>query len=390
MLGIENFNVKEVKSFIMTLHRNLLIFSSIFFALLISSCSSEKKEEITVLGTVQNLNEAYVLLSEVEDIQNKKHTLIDTLFVDEVGYFEYKKPLESNIYELVFDHKKKVQLAFVKGQHIIINGNSIDNFEITGSSDTQLLLDYEAFRKESLSRLVYSIRKEITELKKQQVSPVKIAELREVEIENYNLHLKELTDFIADKMGTSIAIYPTSIRWNTLNLESYKEIVSKFKVAHPNLGITRKLEDRVNLLGKTAVGSLVSNIQMPSKEGDIIDLNTIKKKYTLIDFWASWCPPCRTESTLLNELFSSYKDQGFNIYGISLDSKRQRWLDALEKDKRIWPNVSTVEGLNTSVAKEYGVTALPTNFIIDSEGKIVASNVHGKHLKEFVEQLFAN
>jgi thiol-disulfide isomerase/thioredoxin len=127
---------------------------------------------------------------------------------------------------------------------------------------------------------------------------------------------------------------------------------------------------------------------MPSKNGEIIQLNDVKKIYTLIDFWASWCPPCRTESSLLKELYSTYNINGFKIYGISLDSKKQRWLDALEKDQRVWTNVSTVQGFKTPVAQEFGITALPTNFIIDSEGKIIASNIHGEHLKKLVDELF--
>lgn len=372
----------------MILHRRIFTFLIIGVTFIFTSCSEKKAPQQSISGTVKNLNENYVILSKVEDIQTKKNTIIDTLIVDESGNFNYIKPLESDIYILTFNSKKAIQLAFAKGQNIIINGNHLDSLTISGSSDTQLLLDYETFRKESLNRLVYSVRKEITALKKGNVAEQEIAELRELEVENYEIHLNELTVFIKENMGTSIAIYPTSIRWNSENLDTYSTIVANFKEAHPTSKIVSKLQIRVDLLQKTAIGSLVSNIEMPSKEGEIISLNSSRKTYTLIDFWASWCPPCRTESSLLNELYTTYQSKGFEIYGISLDSKKQRWLDALEKDQRIWPNISTVEGFKTPVAREYGITALPTNFIIDSEGKIIASNIHGKHLKALVEELF--
>ena len=368
--------------------RNHFVVALLLSVLFFISCATKEAPLYPISGTVSNLEENYVFLSKIEDVQGKKVVLIDTLFINEFGTFHYKKPLESAIYSLKFDHKKTIPLAFEKGQHILINGSHLDSLAISGSKDTRLLLDYEAYRKESLNRLVNSVRKEIKVLKKENVTEGKITELREVEVENYKTHLKELTSFIQENMGTSIAIYPTSIRWNNENITAYEQIVADFRIAHPAIEITKKLENRVDLLQKTAIGSFVSNIEMPSKNGEIIQLNDVKKTYTLIDFWASWCPPCRTESSLLKELHSTYNLNGFKIYGISLDSKKQRWLDALEKDQRVWTNVSTVQGFKTPIAQEFGITALPTNFIIDSEGKIIASNIHGKHLKKLVDELF--
>ncbi|MFD1293024.1 TlpA family protein disulfide reductase [Lutibacter holmesii] len=357
-------------------------------ALLIISCSTKEKPTTSISGTINGLAQSFILLSKVDNVQEKKTTVIDTLQVQENGTFQSKNLQAPAIYTLTFNNKKTMQLAIDKNQAVVIEGSHLDSLNVTGSKDSELLLAYETFRKESLNRLVYAVRKEISTLKKEQASEQKITELRALEIENYNKHLAELTVFIEEKMGTSIAIYPTSIRWNGENLASYKNIVANFKAAHPNIEITSKLEKRVELLQKTAVGSYVSSIEMPLKEGTIITLNSVKKTYTLVDFWASWCPPCRTESAMLNTLYNTYHSKGFEIYGISLDSKKQRWLDALEKDNRVWPNVSTVEGFKSAVAIEYGITALPTNFIINEEGKIIASNIHGEHLKAFIEDLF--
>ncbi|MFZ2431913.1 MAG: TlpA disulfide reductase family protein, partial [Lutibacter sp.] len=217
----------------------------------------------------------------------------------------------------------------------------------------------------------------------------KIDELRELEVENYKKHLNELMNFVKDKMGTSIAIYPTSIRWNGEdNLPFLQKLVADFEEKNPELKITQKLKQRLHLLEKTSVGSTISEIKMPNSLNEPISLNDIRAKYTLIDFWASWCPPCRSESKLLNSLYSAYNAKGFEIYGISLDSKRENWLNAIDKDKRIWTEVSTVEGFKTAVSVEYGITALPTNFLIDASGKIVAVNIHGRELKEKIDALF--
>jgi thiol-disulfide isomerase/thioredoxin len=368
--------------------RTFLQLIFVLFFIIFSSCKDKNEASFSISGKVLNLKENYVVLSIVDDFQNNTTTVIDTLKINKKGEFNSVYFLEPALYNLTFDTEKTVLLAIDKGQHIVLNGKNIEAITVKGSVDTDLLNAYEDFRKESLNRLVNSVRTQIKEVQKT-ASEQEIAELRELEVENYKKHINELTAFIKEKMGTSIAIYPTSIRWNgEENLLFYKELITRFEEKYPTIAITTKLKQRVQLLEKTSVGRVISNIKMPNAAGTIIELDSIHKKYTLIDFWASWCPPCRAESSLLNELYANYNKKGFEIYGISLDSKTESWLKALEKDQRIWPNVSTVEGFKTPISIEYGITALPTNFLIDETGKIVATNLHGKHLKAKIETLF--
>lgn len=368
--------------------RNLLSLVTLVTIILLNGCTKKNNDTFSISGNVLNLKENYVVLSIIDDIQNNYSTVIDTLIINKNGEFNSVYFLEPAIYSLNFDDKKTVLLAIDKGQHIVLKGKNIENITIKGSPDTDLLNAYETFRNESLNRLVKSVRNQIKEAQKT-ASENEIAELRELEVENYKKHINELTNFIKDKMGTSIAIYPTSIRWNgEENLLFYKELTTNFEEKYPYIEITKKLKQRVQLLEKTSIGSIISNIKMTDANGTIIELDSVRKKYTLIDFWASWCPPCRTESKLLNELYDNYNSKGFEIYGISLDSKSESWLKAIEKDLRIWPNVSSVEGLKTPISIEFGITALPTNFLIDETGKIIATNIHGKQLKTKIEMLF--
>jgi thiol-disulfide isomerase/thioredoxin len=367
-------------------YKNTVVSLILLFTII--GCTTKSKSLVSISGTLLNLKENKIILSKVEDIQQKQTMVIDTLMMDENGNFYAEYNLNSGIYTLHFDHKKKVQLAIEKGQHITINGTNLDSLTIDGSVDTQLLINYETFRKASLNRLVYSVRRKIKMLKKQNAPSEEIIKLRDLEVENYKKHLTELTVFIQENMGTSIAIYPTSIRWNTDNLTAYKQLVANFKIAHPNLYITRKLENRIEILQKTAIGSSILDIEMPNANNKIVKLSSLKSQYILVDFWASWCPPCRTESKLLYNLYEKYHSKGFEIYGISLDSKKQRWLDAIQKDKRIWIEVSTIEGFKTHVAQEFGITALPTNFLINAQGKIIATNIHGNELEKTIQKLF--
>jgi len=360
-----------------------------FFTILFIGCSSKKEPSFTIEGNVSNLEKNFVVLSVIDDIQNNATSVVDTLKLNNKGEFKAAYFLEPNIYVLTFDGIKTINLAVDKGQHISVKGNSPDDLKISGSVDTDLLNAYETFRNESLDRLVNSVRNEIKTLQKGNATEGEIAELRELEVENYKKHLNKLMTFVKEKMGTSIAVYPTSIRWiGGAYLPFLEALVGDFEKKYPALNITKKLKDRLQLLEKTSVGGIISGIEMPNSSNKIISLNNIQKKYTLIDFWASWCPPCRTESKLLKSLYDAYNTKGFEIYGISLDSKRKRWLNAIADDNRIWTEVSTVEGFKTKVSNEYGITSLPSNFLIDASGKIIAVNIHGQQLKEKIDELF--
>lgn len=360
------------------------------FILFFIGCSTKNENSFIISGKISNLTTNYIILSLVEDLQTNKTIVIDTLKVNKRGKFNAVYFLEPAIYNLIINDTKTVQLAIDKGQNIDISGENVDNLNINGSLDTKLLTAYETFRKESLDRLVNFVRDSIKKLKTTTIEEIEIADLRELEVENYKRHLNELVQFVKEKMGTSIAVYATSPRWNSENLPFLKELVTRFENVHPKIEITQKLKNQIQLLEKTAVGSPITGIKMPNQFGEIVELDSIKGTYTLVDFWASWCPPCRIESVLLNNLYKEFNSKGFEIYGISLDSNKERWLKALEMDHRIWTNVSTLEGFKTPISIEYGISALPTNFIIDSKGKIIASNIHGKALKEKIKELFIN
>ena len=156
---------------------------------------------------------------------------------------------------------------------------------------------------------------------------------------------------------------------------------------HPNLEITKKLREKVTRLQQTVVGGKVADIQMNTIDGTQVNLSSIKSRFILIDFWASWCGPCRRESEGLNKIYANYSREDFDIYGVSLDDKRDKWIAALEKDNRIWTNVSTLEGFKTPASFDYAVTSLPDNFLIDAEGIILAKNIHGDDLEKFLDVL---
>ncbi len=326
------------------------IFISILSTVLLMGCNPKSQFSFSVSGKIDNIEKPFIVLTKVENIQQKTTTFIDSIVLNEQGEFYANYNLEPHIYNLIID-SKTVQLAIDNNQQIEINGAGINDLDISGSTDTEILNDYEEYRKASLKRLVGGVRTKIKAKKNDYASESEIIALRQLEVENYQKHLDDLMEYVKEHMGTSIAIYATALRWkgseylNLLNL-----LVTKFEAKHANIELTQKLKNQLLLLERTSKGGIINEIKLPDVSERIIALNSIKGKYTLIDFWASWCPPCRTESSLLNNLYSRYKSDGFEIFGISLDSKHKRWIQAIEKDNRLWPNVSSLEGFKSDIA----------------------------------------
>ena len=126
--------------------------------------------------------------------------------------------------------------------------------------------------------------------------------------------------------------------------------------------------------------------------GTFVSLSDFKGRYVLLNFWASWCVPCRAENPLLIRLFNKYKGKGFEILSVSLDKKgdRERWVTAIRKDNMLWTNVSELQSWGNPATEAYRVSKIPKNFLIDPSGKIIAIDVHGASLEKLISDTFEN
>lgn len=135
------------------------------------------------------------------------------------------------------------------------------------------------------------------------------------------------------------------------------------------------------------VGDAVPEIELPNTKDSVIKLSSLQGKVVLIDFWASWCAPCRAANPYIQKLYSKYKDKGFEVLGVSLDTKQKEWLKAIKQDRLKYTQVIDNSGWRSKVAERYFVELLPTNFLVDRTGKIVAIDLDGKELFDKVKSL---
>lgn len=135
-------------------------------------------------------------------------------------------------------------------------------------------------------------------------------------------------------------------------------------------------------------GNIAPDINLPTPEGEMVKLSSLRGKYVLIDFWASWCGPCRMENPNVVRMYQKYKDKGFEIYAVSLDQSRERWVQAIQDDKLTWVHVSDLQYWNSMVVPLYGISGIPATVLLDKEGKILAKGLRGESLEAKLEEVF--
>ncbi|WP_442591233.1 peroxiredoxin family protein [Pedobacter sp. AW31-3R] len=151
-----------------------------------------------------------------------------------------------------------------------------------------------------------------------------------------------------------------------------------------------KNDDSSDLSGKQQISFKYEDFMMPDVEGKVISSKDITSanKYTFIDFWASWCSPCRSQGRGLIPMYNNYKPKGFGVIAISLDTDANAWKKAIQADGYTWANLSDLKGFGSALSKQYHITAIPRNLLIDQKGNIVAIDLHGKELEAKLAELF--
>ena len=153
------------------------------------------------------------------------------------------------------------------------------------------------------------------------------------------------------------------------------------------LTITAFLITSFAVKAQITIGQVAPEISLLNTKGLAVNLSSFNGKVVLIDFWASWCRPCREANPLVVKLYEKYKSQGFEVYGVSIDSKKSSWINAIKQDKIKYSQVIDLGGWNSKVAAQYGVEAIPASFLLNKKGIVVAIDLEGKNLEAAIIEL---
>jgi len=189
-------------------------------------------------------------------------------------------------------------------------------------------------------------------------------------------------EFIVQRPGSYVS--PLALlRFNQITEDVFEteQLYNFLKADVKNTALSNYIQSLVQEAKKNPVGSILANFVQKDTAGVEVSLASFKGKYVLVDFWASWCIPCRKENPTVVKAFENYKDKNFTVLGVSLDQNADNWKTAIKQDSLLWQHVSDLKGWGNEVALQFEIFNIPQNFLLDPEGKIIAKNIRGASLE---------
>ncbi len=376
----------------------LLTVSAVLF-----SCNKAGQNEYIISGTVKGVADGKTVVLEKQD-ETGQLKPIDTVKIKD-GKFTIKgSAKEPEIMLLQVEALQgKVPFILENGDiEVIVDKDSIQKSKLSGTFNNDVFskfnVDVVKFQKDSQKKMMAFQNANMAKMKAAQEAKdtVTINKL----MKEYQVIQKAGMDFYVKfaesnpKALISALIVDSMLNDPSVDLARAKKIFASFspelKKYKPGKSIQSKLDKIAKPVAAAAeVGTIAPDFSAPNPDGKSISLKESLGKVTIIDFWASWCNPCRAENPNVVAIYNEFHAKGLNIISISLDKDANKWKEAIAKDKLTWNQVSNLKDFQDPIAITYGVNAIPSTYILDAKGTIVAKDLRGAELKAKISSLLA-
>lgn len=375
------------------------IFLFVSAAALFASCSKTGDNEYIISGTIEGVDGKNVILERQDGDVPGKFVGVDSVKVEN-GKFEIKgTATEPSMHTLRIDSKEGlVDFILEEGEiKVAVDKDTIAKTKVSGTFNNDELTKFKddlkviqkdvqnksmAFQQANTQKMTQAQQTKDTAVINQLMNDYKkIQEPLNNKYTNYAENNPK--SFLSVLITESLFNFPEPDFAKIKKI--YNSLTSELKNTKPGKSIKEKLDN----LDAVEIGKVAPDFTAPNPEGKNVSLKQSLGKVTIIDFWASWCAPCRQENPNVVALYNEFHDKGLNIIGVSLDQEdgAAKWKDAIVADKLTWTHVSNLKFWQDPIAKKYNVRSIPATFILDASGKIVAKDLRGEELKAKVKEL---
>ncbi|MFM2439316.1 MAG: hypothetical protein RLZ16_313 [Bacteroidota bacterium] len=361
----------------------------------LAGCKEKNSEaNYTVAGTIQNARNQKLMLQEVP-YGGKPIITLDstTLGADGKYAFDFIAKQEG-IYRLATDND--LEIMFINDEEQIqIDADAANSqaYKVRGSKNSQALIDFlTAYKKKDSS--VFATLYNLEQLQQQKA---KDSSIHWLQIERTN-KINALNQFVETTLSTATSpallyyVLGISLRsMETAKVLALAKIAAEKTKAEPLIQFSNLLNSQLQAntpATPITIGAVAPEIALANEKGEIVTLSSFKGKYVLVDFWASWCGPCRGENPNVVAAYEKYKNKNFTVLGVSLDDNKENWLEAIKADKLNWQHISDLKKWESTVVPTYQIEGIPFNVLLDTTGKIIAKDLRGQALQATLAGLF--